>query len=139
MKIISITYNIPGIDSHFLTKLESPETIEFLSSFFAYKSSIELNIKVYKPVKDFDSLVLTKEIKNLTSGKIFSQFNEKYDNHTIFSYMLSGSSVDFQRIIDLKNVHKNMGKLVMSLKSDNYYESCVANIVYNLLDYIDEN
>lgn len=139
MKIKTITYNIPGIDSHFLTTLESPETIQFLSSFFSYKSSLELNIKVKNPTKDFNKLVLTDDVKKLSGGKIFYEFSEKFDNDTVFTYMLNGSGIDFQRIIDLKNVQQNMGKLVMSLKSDNYYECAVANIVYNLLDYIDEN
>lgn len=139
MKIKSITYNIPGIDSHFLTTLQAPETIDFLSSFFAYKSSLELNIKVNKPISDFNKLVLTKEIKNISGGKIFFESSEEFDKDKIFTYMLSGTNIDFQRIIDLKNVHQNTGRLILSLKSDNYYECVVANVVYNLLDYIDED
>lgn len=134
-----MSYEIPGVDSKLLEILDD-KTLEFLQGFYNFKREMFLNIRIRNPKKNTTDLILTNEIAKVPGGRIYLENIDSFGTDTKnYKFKLMASNVVFQKIVELKTINGNFGKIAMSLVSSDYYECVVAKIIYNLMEYFDEN
>lgn len=136
MKIKSVKYRIQGISDSLLENLSDEATIQLLTSWFHYKNSIFITFVVEDILDDIFSN-FDKLVKKDTFG--VSHNDSTYSGKICYrEYELKSKDViiDFRNLVNLKDIHENPGSMIMKLKSDDYFERTVAQMIFNLIDYL---
>lgn len=127
---------MPGISDSLLQNLSDENTINLLTSWYSYQHSIYVNF-VIEGMLDMQISVFDKQVRKDTEK--VSHLNSEWFGricHREYELKNNDSVIDFQKLVDLKNIHDNLGMMLMKLKSDDYFERTVSQMIFNVLDYL---
>lgn len=136
MKIKSIKYRIQGVSDSLLENLSDEATINLLTSWFHFNNSIYITFVVEDVLDDiicgFDKIVRKDTVGvSLNDSQYFGKIN-----HREYELKFKDATIDFRNLVNLKDIHENFGSMVMKLKSEDYFERTVAQMVFNVMDYL---
>jgi tyrosine-protein phosphatase YwqE len=134
MKIKSIKYRIPGISDFLLESLSDTATINLLNQLY-YLTEMYVDVIVENTIANFEDLIL----KDTTRVSFIPEFETSISNNlTKYEFLISNKKarIDFSNMVDLKGVNENLGIMLLKMKSENFYEQTVAQMVFNVMDYL---
>jgi hypothetical protein len=134
MKITSIKYRIPGISDFLLESLSDTATINLLNQLY-YPTEMYVDVIVENAITDFVDLIL----KDTARVSFIPEFETSISNDlTKYEFLISNrkARIDFSNMVDLKGVNENLGIMLLKMKSENFYERTVAQMVFNVMDYL---
>ncbi|MCF8445336.1 MAG: hypothetical protein K9G29_10040 [Crocinitomicaceae bacterium] len=136
MKIKKITFEIPGITPELLKTLTDESSINLLSAYYKFKKELLVYIEFEDYDKKFEDIV--KKVSNNTKLGITNLRDITNFGHdtSIRSYRLQGGDIDFRKIANLYSLQDNLAMIVMLMRSDDYYEYMISNIILACNEYL---
>lgn len=136
MKIKSVTYRVQGVSDSLLENLSEENTIKFLNLFFGYLNTIYITFTIENPPLDITDTFHKEVIQDV--DVIMNDFQVISEDLITREYQIKNYNerIDFGNLVDLKNIHDNTGLLMLKIKSNDYFERTIAQMILNVYDYL---
>lgn len=136
MKIKSVTYRVQGVSDSLLESLSDENTIKFLNLLFGYLNTIYITFTIENPPLDITETFHKEVIKDVDI--IMNDFQVISEDLITREYQIKNyqERIDFGNLVDLKNIHDNTGLLMLKIKSTDYFERTIAQMILNVYDYL---
>lgn len=136
MKIKSVTYRVQGVSDSLLESLSDENTIKFLNRFFGYLNTIYITFTIENPPLDITDTFHKEVIKDV--DVIMNDFQVISEDLITREYQIKNyqERINFGNLVDLKNIHDNTGLLMLKIKSNDYFERTIAQMILNVYNYL---
>lgn len=136
MKIKSVTYRVQGVSDSLLENLSEENTIKFLNLFFGYLNTIYITFTIENPPLDITDTFHKEVIKDV--DVIMNDFQVISEDLITREYQIKNyqERINFGNLVDLKNIHDNTGLLMLKIKSNDYFERTIAQMILNVYNYL---